>query len=89
MDEGLGARYVIQRDGSGLRRILAMRGVFTVAWAPDASRIAFSAAGCQRRSQECQLRTSDIWTVRPDGRNLRRITTNIADEGWPAWLPTH
>ena len=81
--------YVIHRDGNGLRRILAMRGVFTVAWAPDASRIAFSAAGCQRRPQECQLRTSDIWTVRPDGRDLRRITTNLANDWWPAWLPAH
>lgn len=80
--------YVIGRDGSNLHRILAMRRVRALAWSPDGAQIAFAAA-CQGSAVDCTNHlTNDIWTVAPDGSNLRRVTDDVADDTTPAWLPT-
>lgn len=73
--------YVMQADGSDPHSIVTRSGIGSVAWAPDGSRIAFAAS--------CQSRTcgSDIWTIRPDGSDLTRMTTSPADDVTPAWLP--
>jgi Tol biopolymer transport system component len=79
--------YVIGRDGSNQHRILAMRRVDALAWSPDGAQIAFAAA-CQGRTVDCTNHlTHDIWTVAPDGSNLRRVTDDVADDTTPAWLP--
>ena len=81
--------YVIGRDGSNLHRILAMRRVRALAWSPDGAQIAFAAA-CQGSAVDCTNHlTNDIWTVAPDGSNLRRVTDDVADDTTPAWLPAH
>jgi Tol biopolymer transport system component len=80
---GADGLYVISRDGTNLHRILAMRGITSVAWSPDGTRIAFSAYG----SHPISNLTQDIWIVQPDGSRLHRITTNIADDTTPTWLP--
>ena len=80
---GADGLHLIGRDGTGLRRILAMRGIHSVAWSPDGALIAIAA--CQH---DCSTDSySDIWTVHPDGTQLRRITHNIADDTTPTWLP--
>ena len=58
-------------------------------WSPDGSRIVFSRAP--------STGAHSIWTVRPDGAGLRRLTPYCrpgagipkcaADDGWPAWSP--
>jgi Tol biopolymer transport system component len=64
-----------------------MRRIASVAWSPDGALIAF-AAPCQSDTVDCTHHlASDIWTVRPDGSDLRRITDNVADDATPAWLP--
>ena len=47
------------------------------AWSPDGSRIAFDARGADG--------FSDVWTVRPDGLDLRQITRGRFDDAMPAW----
>ena len=79
--------YAIGRDGTNLHRILAMRRVRALAWSPDGAQIAFAAA-CQGSGVDCTNHlTNDIWTVAPDGSNLRRVTDDVADDTTPAWLP--
>ncbi|MDX6474535.1 MAG: hypothetical protein QOH95_46 [Gaiellaceae bacterium] len=84
---GADGLYLIGRDGSRLHRILAMRRIASVAWSPDGALIAF-AAPCQSDAVDCTNHLAgDIWTVRPDGSDLRRVTDNVADDATPAWLP--
>jgi Tol biopolymer transport system component len=84
---GADGLYAIGRAGDGLHRIVAMPGIAAVAWSPDGALIAFAAA-CQGTKARCANdRTHDIWTVRPDGSGLRRVTGNVADDTTPAWLP--
>jgi Tol biopolymer transport system component len=71
--------YVMRADGSEPTLAIA-GGVGGPAWAPDASRIAFS-------------RDYDIWTMRPDGSDQRRVTNRggitgpLTDARDPAWSP--
>ena len=84
---GADGLYLIGRDGSRLHRILAMRRIASVAWSPDGALIAF-AAPCQSDTVDCTNHLAgDIWTVQPDGSDLRRVTDNVADDATPAWLP--
>lgn len=66
------ALYVVNVDGSGLRRITppALAARYGTDWSPDGQRIAFSTAfDITRFGQGAQ-----IWTVHPDGTDLRQIT---------------
>jgi Tol biopolymer transport system component len=84
---GADGLYAIGRAGDGLHRVAALPGIVAVAWSPDGMLIAF-AAGCQGTTASCANdRTHDIWTVRPDGSDLRRVTDDVADDTTPAWLP--
>lgn len=71
--------YVMRTDGSEATLALT-GGVGRPAWAPDASRIAFSL-------------DDDIWTMRPDGSDQRRVTERggitgpLMDARDPAWSP--
>jgi Tol biopolymer transport system component len=71
--------YVMRADGSE-SALAVTGGVGRPAWAPDASRIAFS-------------RDYDIWTMRPDGSDQRRVTNHngitgpLTDASDPAWSP--
>lgn len=69
------AIHVIQPNGSGDHIILTVAdsGVGAVpqlAWKPDATELAFSSDHEAARS----LYSSDIYAVRPDGSNMRRLT---------------
>jgi hypothetical protein len=69
--------YVVNRDGSGLRRV-TFNGIFERAarWSPDGTRIAFTGfvGG-----------NGDIYTIKADGSDLRRLTTDPARDDDPAW----
>src|SRR5690242_15811823 len=69
------AIHVIQPNGSGDHIILTVAdsGVAPIpqlAWKPDATELAFSSDHEAARS----LYSSDIYAVRPDGSNMRRLT---------------
>jgi Tol biopolymer transport system component len=76
--------YSAASDGSRVRPLT--RATFwdaNPAWSPDGSRIAFARIGVTARTE-----TADIWTVRPDGGGLRRLTAAPrTHENMPAWSP--
>ena len=71
--------YLIDPDGSHLRRISTDAWVEYPAWSPDGTRIAFM--GGTSASEY------DIWVVDVDGSNLVRLTDSFGPDGWPAWSP--
>jgi Tol biopolymer transport system component len=70
--------YVVAADGSRVRKLKTIqREVQEPAWAPNGRLIAFelvSGGGF------------DIYTVRPDGTDLKRLT-RYGDSQWPMWSP--
>lgn len=75
--------YVVNVDGSNLRQLVP-RELFAggrISWAPDGSRILFTSAvewlgldstGVRENSNQY----SDVYSVRPDGTDLRRLTND-------------
>ena len=79
VDDNRGARgkeiRLIEADGSndrlGWRVPNAAEDMISgVAWKPDAMGLAFTSDF----EQECSLRQSEVYTIHPDGSNLKRIT---------------
>ena len=79
-DDGIEDLYIADPDGSNPRVVAASPGEpeGAPAWSPDGSTIAFSS----RRDGNWE-----IYTVRPDGTDLRRLTRNEAFDAAPAWSP--
>jgi TolB protein len=80
-DEGDLGIYVMERDGSNIRRLTedAATGV-SPAWSPDGQWIAFAfAAGRDDKAQ--------IYVINPDGSNQRRLTNDPPASGRPTWSP--
>jgi hypothetical protein len=71
--------YVVDRDGSGLRR-LTYNGLVErqPAWSPDRTRIAFSALDPASGNW-------DIYSVDANGGDLRRLTTDPGRDDAPQW----
>jgi Tol biopolymer transport system component len=68
--------YVINRDGSGLQRLIADDNIGTgPSWSPDGTKIAFSRPGPGY---------AEIWTMNADGSGATPIT-NSGSGGWSAW----
>ncbi len=79
-DNGNRELYVINQDGSGLRR-LTFNSLFErqAAWSPDRTQIAFSAADAGGNF--------DIYVINADGTGQRQITTDPARDDSPQWTP--
>jgi len=75
--------YVMRDDGGDVRRLTRFAGgVEAPAWSPDGSVIAFSAY----EREGFESKGSDIYTIRPDGTHLHRITRlGVATD--PSWSP--
>ena len=68
-DDGLDI-YVINQDGSGLRRLTSANANDSdPAWAPDGREIAF-------------VRGKSIWLMHPDGMRPRRVIRNGLQPAW-------
>lgn len=69
---------IIRQDGTGLRRLPQLtNGEAQPTWSPDGRRLAFAGhTAC------CYW----LYTVRPDGTDLRRVIAHEAR--WPAWSAT-
>lgn len=80
--------YTIAADGSD-RRLVA-RDAADADWSPDGSRIAFASIrdrnGESCGSDECSY-DGEIYTARPDGSDLRRLTDSKAADSEPDWSP--
>lgn len=83
--------HLIEPDGSGGRLLYRtnnpipenLSDILSLAWKPDASELAFTGA----QECTCSLYSTDIYTIRPDGSNYRRVTAGPAC-GARAGLPT-
>lgn len=75
--------WVINADGTGLQRLTtdplpAVTQEIQPVWSPDGTRIAFAGNGGG---------TYDIYTIKPDGTDLKRITSSVDSELEPGWSP--
>ena len=83
--------FVVNRDGSGLRRLTTDAAVDNhPTWTPDGSRIIFdsnrndpSPATC-RSTDLCRY---DLFTIDADGTNLRQLTTSTGADSHPKVSP--
>jgi TolB protein len=71
--------FVMNADGSRLRRIPTDLWVEYPSWSPDGRRIAFM--GGDSASEY------EIWTIGVDGADPIRLTESFGPDGWPAWSP--
>ena len=83
--------YTMNADGSGKRRVTVSGppSQFIIAedpaWSPDGDRIAFRwIPGGTCQSGFCGF---EVFTVRIDGTDYRRMTDDTAREQWPDWQP--
>ena len=78
--------FVVDADGGNLRQVGP--AAQTADWSPDGARIAFGSVSItdvpRAGSALGLLQYFDIYTVRPDGTDLRRLTTDRISSG-PTW----
>jgi Tol biopolymer transport system component len=74
------AGYLVDPDGSNVRRIRTDAFVEYPAWSPDGRRIAFM-------GQDRLTLDYDLYVVNVDGTGLVRLTETLGSDGWPAWSP--
>lgn len=73
--------WVTDKDGGNPHPITDGLGVDTSPqWSPTGEHIVFGSIRDGRR-------TSELYTVRPDGRELTRITTNEVSDSYATWSP--
>jgi TolB protein len=73
--------WVVNADGSGLLRLTPRdRAEGPAVWAPDGSLLAFTAS--EVTSGVDNTGTYDVYTIRPDGTDERRITSGSFAMGW-------
>lgn len=77
------AVYVVNVNGSGLRRVTAWKleagGLGELDWSPDGSHLLFRSITFS--SDDPGPSSGDIYTIRPDGTGLRRLTNLAAGTG--------
>ena len=74
----MAAVFVVGADGQNLRQVTPKTlDAEDAAWSPDGSLIVFTSPDAEHR---------DVYTIRPDGTGLRRLTTDGAS-GWASWTP--
>lgn len=80
------ALFVVNVDGSGLRRLTPWRMGLTgtPSWSPDGTMIVFRGSSAFGASDA----PGQLFLIRPDGSDLRQLTfeTN-ANSYWPSWSP--
>jgi Tol biopolymer transport system component len=86
-DEDLGLHIADASDGSGARPVFAsfepdsVGGDTSATFSPDGEWIAFS------RTPDWGSGRAGIWVARTDGTDLRRLTGDELDAGYPRWSP--
>ncbi len=80
--------HVVDAAGAGHPRLVAAaRFVRGVAWSPDGRRLVFAGrrSPVRERSEERIEPSTDLYVVRADGRELRRLTATPGPEFSPSW----
>lgn len=77
--------YVINVDGSGLRRLTRGSGAnVDAAWSPDGERIVFSRGS---EADPSAGGNDDLYVMDADGSEVRRLTHTAESESDPTWSP--
>ena len=77
--------FVVDADGTNLRQLVpAELDAIEPDWSPDGSRIAFVSTVLSSAETNPVVIESDIYTIRPDGTGIQRLTTDGAS-AWPNW----
>ena len=83
--------FIVNRDGSGLRRVTQSRGGTTdlaPRWSPDGLRIAYHSYVASIATKYGNSdRDSEIWVINTDGSGRRQLTNNNAEDSNPDWGP--
>ena len=85
--------YTIRTDGTELKRLATSPGNDAhSAWSFDGEWIAFSSARDDfkdemPRAEDAVQSTGDIFVMRPDGSDVRRLTDDAFEEATPAFAP--
>jgi Tol biopolymer transport system component len=89
--DGYGSIWTMNAFGTGLQRLTstAPRGSDATgstgpAWTLTGTRIAYVSTGAARRENPAD---AEIWTMRADGSEKRRLTRNRSADGEPSWSP--
>ena len=85
--DGNGQVWVANQDMSRQVQLTAGRndGGFP-AWSPDGTRIAFQSSRTDPDLGDL-LQIQDIFTMRPDGTDVRKVTDSVGDAEKPSWSP--
>ncbi len=79
--------YVINANGTGLRRLTKAQGADTSPrWSPDGKRFVFESER-DHQSANPQSVTSEIYVMNADGTGQKRLTTNDVEDWGPDWSP--
>jgi Tol biopolymer transport system component len=71
--------YVMNRDGTGIKRLTTTPGLdYSPTWSPDSRRIAFVSY---------RDGNAEVYVMNPDGTGQRNLTRNLADDFQPTWSP--
>jgi uncharacterized repeat protein (TIGR01451 family) len=76
-----GPDHIITSATDGTDRHVIHSGGGLPSWSPDGQEVVFF------DSPENVPHNTDVWAMAADGSNLRRLTTNPADDWNPAWSP--
>ena len=84
--------YAIHPDGTGLKRLTTSDGNDAhAAWSPDGRWIAFGSARGGFKDEMARggggQGATDIFVMRADGSDVRRLTDDAVEEGTPAFSP--
>ncbi|OLD26624.1 MAG: hypothetical protein AUJ04_05640 [Acidobacteria bacterium 13_1_40CM_3_55_6] len=76
--------YVMNSDGGNRREVAAITDITGDAmWSPDGSKVLFARSGQPCGSQTC----TQLFTISPDGTELRQLTYSLIDHWEPRWSP--
>jgi len=74
--------YLMEADGTDIRKLTDSRGVSRPTWSPDGTRIAFN--GMLSGQGYWQL---DIFVIDVNGTGIVTLTNSVSDEFGPSWSP--
>jgi Tol biopolymer transport system component len=73
---GAGGIWICDADGSHSQQVIAAEGA-RATWSPDGARISFEL--------QSNGGNPDICVIESNGTDLRRVTTDPAEDSWPSW----
>ena len=76
--------YVMNADGSEQRLLFFTPQLFCSSWSFEGSKIIF---GALQPVQGTSNEFVDLFTIKPDGTELTRVTTNEGNETYPSFSP--